>query len=600
MPVLRSSRMPLALAMLVTFVPAWSTTGLGSSTPFEPASARTAQQTERIWYGVLDVQVTQLRLVFREAVAADGKRSATSFSLDQDNAAMKVDSFEIVDGQLTIELPQVGARFVGQLNASETEAVGEFTQGGRPLPLTLKVVDEIPTLEPDEIWAGTLEAGPRRLKLRFRVFDAGKPTENVMFDSLNEGVTGLVATRKVEGTEVRIEMSGLGASFAGTLNEAGDEIEGEWSQGGAELPFTLKKLDLTDAASLKPNRPQTPLPPFPYESVEVAFKNAADGVTLAGTLTLPAKDGRFPVAVMISGSGPQDRDETLFDHKMFFVIADDLARRGIAVLRFDDRGVGKSTGNFAIATSEDFSRDVEAAMVWLARHPAIDPDRIGLIGHSEGGLIAPMVAARNDKVAFAVLLAGTGVDGGQIAINQTRAMSLAEGLPEQSADAQVRMVEAAVAEARKSGDPVPFRERAVAVLKARAQEGAESSGAELEDSQAAAIASAIVDRFDSPWMMFFLFHDPAVPLKKTRCPVLVLNGAKDTQVDPKLNLPSIAAALKAGGNSQFRIVELPSLNHLFQECETGGISEYNNIEQTIAPLALDTIGEWLESTILKK
>jgi uncharacterized protein len=566
------------------------------STPASPA----AQSVEKIWYGVLDLQVSQLRIVFRQSVGDEGQLKAQAFSLDQGNAEMKVKSFVIADGKLSIEMPGIVASFSGTLNEDETEAVGEFTQGGRARPFSLRVVDEIPTLNPDEIWTGTLVAGPRKLKLQFRVFDSGKPTENVMFDSLNEGVTGLVAARKVEGGEVTIKMAGVGASFSGTLNDAGDELVGEWSQGGAELPFALKKTDPADAASLKPKRPQTPQPPFPYESIDVTFENNADGVTLAGTLTLPAKDGKFPVAVMISGSGPQDRDETLFDHKLFLVIADDLARRGIAVLRFDDRGVGESTGNFGTATSEDFSRDAEAALNWLKAHPAIDPDRIGLLGHSEGGLIAPMIAARNNKVAFAILLAGTGVDGSQIALNQTRAMSLAEGLPEATAEAQVRMVAAAIDEARKAEDPVPFRERAVEALKTIATIEAEEAGANLEDAQAEAIANAIVDRFDNPWMKFFLIHDPAGQLKKTHCPVLVLNGEKDTQVDPKLNLPAIETALKAGGNTQFRVVELPGLNHLFQDCESGGMSEYNNIEQTIAPLALNTIGEWLEATILKR
>lgn len=558
-----------------------------------------SQPAERIWYGVLDVQVVQLRLVFRESTTAGGKREVKSFSLDQGNAEMKVDSFEIADGQLRIEMPAIAASFEGQLNAGETEAVGQFKQAGKVTPFTLRVVDEVPGLKPDEIWAGTLEAGPRKLKLQFRVFDAGKPTENVMFDSLNEGANGLAAHRTITGSEVAIDMPGVGASFSGTLNEPCDEIEGEWSQGGATLPFTLKKLDLTDASSLKPNRPQTPQPPFPYESVGVTFDSLDAGVKLAGTLTLPAKEGRFPAAIMISGSGPQDRDETLFDHKIFFVIADDLARRGIAVLRFDDRGVGQSTGNFATATSEDFSRDVEGAFAFLSQHAAIDPDRIGLMGHSEGGMIAPMVAARNAKIAFAVLLAGTGVDGGQIATNQTRAMSMAEGLPEAAADAQVRMVAKAVEEARKTDDPAPFRQRAVAALKTLALEDADALGAELEDAQAEAIANAIVDRLDNPWMKYFLDHDPAGPLRQTRCPILVLNGAKDTQVDPKLNLPAIEAALKSGGNSHYRIVELPSLNHLFQECESGGMSEYNNIEQTIAPAALSAIGDWLEATIVR-
>lgn len=563
-------------------------------------SEESAAKPDRIWYGVLDVQVTTLRLVFEESKGQDGKPQMTAFSLDQGNAEMKVDSFGIEAGELKIELKSIGASFSGKLNDSQTEAVGQFTQGGRPFPMTLKVVDAVPGNEPDEIWDGMLEAGPRKLKLRFRVFGAGKPEESVKFDSPNEGVFGLPAIRAIEEDEVTIRMEKIGASFSGTLNEARDRMEGEWEQGGGRFPFVLEKLDPTDANAGKPNRPQTPQAPFSYESVDVTFENTADGVTLAGTLTLPAKEGRFPVAVMISGSGPQDRDETLFDHKPFLVIADDLARRGIAVLRFDDRGVGKSTGDFGKATSEDFARDVEAAVAWLQKHPAVDPERIGLIGHSEGGLIAPMVAARNERIAFAVLLAGPGVDGGQIVINQTEAMSLAEGMPEEAAEMQSRLVAAVVAEAAPDKDPGSFRQRATDAAIGLLRDATEEAGEEFREEVAQPVADGLVDKFENPWMKFFLFHDPTGPLQKTRCPVLVLNGEKDTQVDPALNLPPIEAALKAGGNTRYRIEKLASLNHLFQTCETGGMSEYNNIEETLSPLLLDTLGKWLEETVLQK
>lgn len=324
----------------------------------------------------------------------------------------------------------------------------------------------------------------------------------------------------------------------------------------------------------------------------MSFRSLSDEVTLAGTLTLPKAVVPCAAAILISGSGPQDRDESLLDHKPFAVIADHLARHGIAVLRYDDRGTAASTGDFATATSDDFAKDVEAAFAFLLTDKRIDPRRIGLIGHSEGGIIAPMVASRRKDVAFAVLLAGTGVNGREILLSQGQLILKAEGVADEAAlkvqkETQTTLIEAALSAATNDSSEAQSKatlEKLLALLPPEAQQ---------DDGMKQTLAAGIAT-LKTPWFRYFLTFEPGTVLERVKCPVLALNGEKDVQVDPKLNLPAIRAALEKGGNSHFEIVELPSLNHLFQTCTTGGVSEYHLIEETMSPLALSKMTEWIQ------
>ncbi len=335
---------------------------------------------------------------------------------------------------------------------------------------------------------------------------------------------------------------------------------------------------MKDQADLELKRPQNPVKPYPYREEEVSYENKVQNVTLAGTLTIPQGKGPFPVVLLITGSGPQDRDESLLGHKPFLVLSDYLTRHGIAVLRADDRGIGKSTGVFANATTADFATDVEAGVAFLKTRPEVNPQKIGLVGHSEGGVIAPMVAARNKDVAFIVMMAGTGVPGDQVLPAQSEAIEVASGKdPSEAAKSAAKEKEMlALVETEK--DP--------AILEKELQEKMKG---EVPDAQ----IGMQIKQITSPWFRYFLTYDPATALRKVRCPVLAINGALDKQVLPSQNLPAIRKALEEGGNKHFEADELPGLNHLFQTAKTGAPAEYSQIEETMSPVALEKISEWI-------
>jgi pimeloyl-ACP methyl ester carboxylesterase len=353
------------------------------------------------------------------------------------------------------------------------------------------------------------------------------------------------------------------------------------------LPLTLKKI----AKPTELKRPQTPRPPFPYKLIEVTYPSKPGAVTLAGTLTEPEGPGPFPAVILISGSGPQDRDETLFEHKPFLVLADALSRRGVAVLRVDDRGVGGSTGSLLNATSDDFAGDVLAGIALLRSRPEIDARRIGLLGHSEGGIIAPMVAARSPDVAFIVLLAGTGLPGEQILYLQGQAVLKGMGVGEKKLkdqlDLQTRFFDILRTEKDEKAADARMRELAKAAQETLSAEERKAMG-DIE-----ALVTAQLKTVRTPWFRFFLNYDPRTALAKVKCPVLALIGQKDRQVPPKENLSQIERALRAAGNTAITVKELPGVNHLFQTCSTGAPSEYAQIEETIAPAALAEIVDWI-------
>ena len=393
----------------------------------------------------------------------------------------------------------------------------------------------------------------------------------------------------LEKKDVSFLLPDIGGEYKGTLDDDGKTIVGEWKQSGQAFKLVLKHVD--KATEIR--RPQTPKPPFPYVVEEVRVENKSDKTTLAGTLTLPKGDGPFPSVIMISGSGPQDRDETIFGHKSFLVIADDLTRKGFAVLRVDDRGVGLSTGDAEKATTEDFARDIESEIAYLKTRKEIDRAKIGLIGHSEGGIIAPLVALRTGDVAFIVLLAGTGVNGEEIMLRQAELIIKAMGGKEEDLrrqrDLQVKLF--AIAKAEK--DPKLAAEKMKVLIKDAIKTLPEEVRKTLGDSDG--LINAQIKMAASPWMRFFMTHDPRPALAKVKCPVLAINGAKDLQVDPKQNLPEIDKAIRSGGNTRVTIVEVADVNHLLQTCKTGSVTEYGTIEETIAPSVLKTLGDWLSA-----
>jgi pimeloyl-ACP methyl ester carboxylesterase len=420
-------------------------------------------------------------------------------------------------------------------------------------------------------WSGKIDAGAFKLRLILHVHTKDGATAATL-DSPDQNANGLPATLTLGGDHLRISARGAAGSFDGALTADGASLVGKWS--GAPTTFTRLAPGATVAAL---NRPQTPVKPYPYREELVAYESSAANVRLSGTLTMPQGSGPFPAVVLIAGSGPQTRDENVFGHAIFLVLADHLTRHGIAVLRYDKRGLGQSTGDYAAATSGDFAADADAGFHYLKTRPEIDAKRIGLIGHSEGGVIAPMVAESDPAVAFLVLMAGSGVPGDQIIMAQSKAIAAAAGASE-AALAAGAVIERRFLDAVMSAKDQDSAELAVReVLK-----GAGMSAAAI-DAQAKAAAS--------DWYRFFLSYDPAPALRRLRLPILAIIGAKDLQVPADQNLPALREALKSDNDA--KVLELPGLNHLFQTARIGAPSEYGEIEETMSPTALDLITRWI-------
>ncbi|MFQ5689063.1 MAG: alpha/beta hydrolase family protein [Gemmatimonadota bacterium] len=440
-------------------------------------------------------------------------------------------------------------------------------------------------------WEGTLKTSGIELRVVFRIQRAKDGSYSATMDSPDQGARGiLVSDVSFSGRAVKLTSAAVGGVFEGRLAEDGSTIEGEWRQGGATLPLVLRRVEQVTEV----RRPQEPVPPYPYEVEQVRYPNAEVGNELAGTLTLPRGEGPFPAAVLISGSGPQDRDETVFGHRPFWILADYLTRRGIAVLRFDDRGVGGSTGSFPTATSEDFASDVRAGIAYLRTRPRVDAKRIGLIGHSEGGLIAPMVAAEDPSVAFVVLMAGPGLPGTEILERQAALIARAGGAPEEAIERNRRLQLELFEIVREEPDTAAAAKKLQAAIRqALASLSEEEKARAGLQGDPERVVEAQVRQVNSPWFRFFLTYDPRPTLRRVKAPVLAIGGELDLQVPPKQDLDAIAAALKAGGNPDFTVKQLAGLNHLFQEAKTGAPAEYGRIEQTVSPEALKLIGDWI-------
>jgi pimeloyl-ACP methyl ester carboxylesterase len=447
-------------------------------------------------------------------------------------------------------------------------------------------------------WSGVLDVGAARLTLVLHIAQDVAGALSAKLDSPDQGASDIpVDTITFADRTLKFEMKRLGAAYEGALNNEGSEISGQFTQGGVSFLLILKRGVIRKEP---PKRPQEPKPPYPYHEEEVSYDNkAAEGVKLAGTLTLPKTQGPFPAVLLISGSGPQDRNETLLGHKPFLVLADHLTRQGIAVLRVDDRGVAKSTGKFATATSEDFASDALAGIEYLKSRREINPREIGLIGHSEGGMIAPLVAAKSKDVAFIILMAGPGVTGEEILYEQAALMSRAAGAGDEAIAKNRRVQEQMFAVVKTEKDSAAAEKKLKEVMSAQM--------AQLSDEErklaagSAAAAEAQIKQVNSPWFRYFLTYDPRAALRQVKAPVLAINGELDLQVSPRQNLPEIEKALKAAGNSDYKIIELSKLNHLFQTAQTGAFAEYEKIEETMSPTALNTISDWiLKRTATKK
>ena len=434
-------------------------------------------------------------------------------------------------------------------------------------------------------WMGTLKLPSAELAIIFHLAAGPDGALTATMDVPDQGAKGLpVDSATWTGGVLRLEVKFIDVVYEGKLAAEGETVEGSLTQGGKATPLTLRRVDKVPER----RRPQEPTPPYSYRSEEVVFDNAAAGVKLAGTLTRPEFGGPFPAVVLITGSGPQDRDSTFMGHRSFLVLADYLTRRGLAVLRVDDRGVGKSTGDRAKCTSPDWAEDALAGVAYLLTRREINPKQIGLLGHSEGGIVAPIAAVKCTDVAFLVILAGAGVTGAQISLAQNEAIMRADGASEQAIADQRSLLASVYA--------VVEQEQDNAVATARIREIVTKEQAKdphLTEDRAQAELHAVLSQVLTPWFRYWVSYDPRPTLEKVKVPVLALTGERDLQVPARQSLPVIEQALKAGGNQHHVVKMLPGLNHLFQTAKTGSPNEYAGIEETMSPVAMGTIADWI-------
>ena len=469
----------------------------------------------------------------------------------------------IVETAVPVALTAVLAT-VTPVAAQTVDAAGHW-EGSIETPGQALVV-MVDLAEEDGAWTGTIDIPAQGAD--------GLPLSDVSVDA--------------DSGAVRFTIQGVPGepTFDGAL--AGGEIAGEFRQGPARLPFRLGR----EAVEVEtPSRPQEPQPPFPYDAEEVEY--TARDVKIAGTLTLPPGEGKAPAALLISGSGALNRDLELAGHKPFLVLADHLTRLGIAVLRVDDRGIGGSTGSTWQSTSRDKANDVLFGVRFLRGHDRIDPERVGLIGISEGGLVAPLALNRVEPgtIAYAVLLAGPGVPGGDLLRRQLRRIAAANGAPaemiEELAALQDRGLEIIASDMPPAEAEAALRQVAKEQM-AASPETAQLSGEELEAALSAAVETNL-----SPWFRFFIRYDPQPALGGLAVPTLALFGGKDTQVDADQNQSAMEAAFAGSGNRDITVRRFPEKNHLFQTAGTGSPNEYAQIEETMAPEVLDLIGSWI-------
>ncbi len=452
------------------------------------------------------------------------------------------------------------------------------------------------------IWEGTLNVGVD-LRLVFHITDDGHGGLHASADSPDQSAFGLKCdTIYRNGETLNIEMHKLGAKFSGQLlNDT--TLSGTFNQ-RMEVPLTLKKTKKVTAR----NRPQTPVAPFPYDIYDVSYDNADKSVHFGATLTVPKpepginyiKAPEYPVALLITGSGAQDRDETLVGHKPFWVIADYLSRRGIAVLRVDDRGMGKTKGDFMNATSADFANDVEAGIEYLKTRKDIDKNKIGLIGHSEGGMIAPIVASRRTDVNFIILLAGPGIRISELMALQNNAVLESVGIsPEVTKQFKPLYKDIVMTIATTKDTSAAY----ASVLKKVKKWVSKKDSAVLSplgftgQNEISGYAHSMVKSISAPWYRYFIQFDPTPYVKKLSCSVLALNGSRDIQVTAPQNPDGLKAALKKSKAKNVSVEVIPGLNHLFQHCKDCTVNEYGSLEETFAPEALQRMAGWLQQVL---
>ncbi len=547
------------------------------------------------WHGQLDIQGVKLNLLFH-INKQDEVFTSTMDSPDQGAIGIATTKTTFTDNKLKITIAKIGGQFKGTL--TNNQLIGHFSQSGMRLPLTLiKAPESIKSdgvegadalMKPDITgsWYGELEVPGNALKIVFHI-DKNKEGYSTKMDSPNQNVMGKKTTSTVfKNNRLKVIIEKIDAEYNAVLE--GDQLIGTFQQRGGIIPLKLNKNSNQSTSNII--RPQDPNTPLPYESKEVHFiNNEAGDITLAGTLTLPKHSNKPPVAILITGSGPQNRNEELFNHRPFLVWSDYLTRHGIAVLRYDDRGVAESEGTRNEATSKDYASDVEAAVHYLQSRTDVDVNKIGLVGHSEGGFIATMVAANNKNIAFVVSLAGPGVIGSEVLYTQSEQASKLAGMDKKTIEINQQIMSKTHQIMKTNHHNKKLEELLENYLKSMRNKVPETLAVGLTDDRIA----AQVETLASPWYQYFLNTDPDQFLSQVTCPTLAINGSLDFQVIADLNLNGIKRSLVKAGNKDVTIKKLDGLNHLFQTAKTGYITEYGTIEETVAPKALKLVTGWI-------
>ena len=542
------------------------------------------------WAGTLASGAAQRRAVL-EFAQAGGNWTPRLIVLGRNTDPESVTDFEVRGDSIFFRVPSMpGApTFSGRIEADKLSGV---MRGSTPQPVSLTLVrDSTITTRLTGRWFGWLtQNGAGVLRIGINVLPAPCGQLLITMDSPDQGTNDLPMTdHSVRGDSLFLEMSYLKGDFQGGL--VGDSLIGRWTQSGASL---VLRLGRRDSSLIVTRRPQEPVAPFPYAEERVTYQNPADGTRLAGTLTIPPGPGPFPAVLLLTGSGAQDRNEAIMGHKPFLVIADYLTRRNIAVLRVDDRGVGGSSGDTFKSTISDNAGDALAGVEFLRHHAKVDSTRVGLLGHSEGGWVAPLAASRSRAVAFVVLLAGPAVTGEEIRYSQDSVLALAAGstIVMVSANHKISSAIHRVLKAEPN-DSIAL----TAMLRAADSMHRRLTPAEkaaMDSSGLMADTAAMRQRLQiltTPWYRYLLTYDPVPALRALRVPALALYGEKDLQVPPLQSVPVLERAVAGKRNVTIRV--FPGLNHLFQHAATGLIDEYARIDETVAPEVLQAIGDWI-------
>jgi pimeloyl-ACP methyl ester carboxylesterase len=541
------------------------------------------------WHGEISVSGTKVPLIFHITTDESNEFIAKMDSPTQGAKDVPVKEVKISGRSIKLNIAVANAVFDGLFDKDLTLIQGTWRQGKQSFPLTLKQKTE----DILGLWKGKLQGTPVEFTIDISINDSRR---TVAYLSPNGGISKVEVSSLVnQQAKLSFEVPAEDVKYSGNFNKNNKGIEGVFSQGNREFKLNFSKADKSKQLQL--NRPQHPKKPYSYNAEDIVFDNKKANIKLAGTLTTPKGTATSPAVVLISGSGPQDRDQTFMGHKTFLVLADYLTKSGIAVLRFDDRGFAKSMGDFSSATSLDFASDVQAAVEFLVNHPRIDASNIGLIGHSEGGLIAPIVASQSDYIAFIALMAGPGISGNDIAIEQIETILSVNGLSDTAAKAGSNITRQLNEAIIKNQNSVDFENLLTQTYAKAWSSLSKPIQAELKQVGGGSISKARIKMLSSAWNQYFLTHQPEVYLSKLSIPVMAIHGNKDKQMIATGNLQAIEAALNP--SPKHLVIEMDGLNHLFQTANTGLMSEYSKIPETIAPQVLKTISNWILNVATK-